>query len=210
MIKIAIASLGCSKNLVDTENILATLQCKGYELVSDEAEADVIIINTCCFIEDAKMESINMILELAKYKKDKCKALIVTGCLAQRYKSEILKEMPEVDAVAAIGSDLSMAITSALERKREFISCKWQLSSDRILTTPEYTAYLKIAEGCDNNCTYCVIPSIRGCYRSRKMEDILSEAEGLVKRGVKELILIAQDTTYYGVDIYGKSRLSIN
>lgn len=207
MVKIAVASLGCSKNLVDTENILGTLRCKGYELVNEEAEADVIIVNTCCFIEDAKMESIEVILDLAQHKKEKCKALIVTGCMAERYKEEILKEMPEVDAVAAIGSDLTQAITAAVEGRREFVSEKWNLESERVLTTPGYTAYLKIADGCDNNCTYCVIPSIRGAYHSRTIDDIFAEAKGLAEGGVKELILIAQDTTSYGTDLYGESRL---
>ncbi|MDD4689616.1 MAG: 30S ribosomal protein S12 methylthiotransferase RimO [Eubacteriales bacterium] len=207
MYKVSIVSLGCSKNLVDSEVIMSALENRGYTLVEDESEAEVIIVNTCCFIEDAKMESIEMIIELGELKKEKCKAIIVTGCMAQRYKEQILNEMPEVDAIATIGADLTKAVVSAMEGNKCVIDSDWDISGDRVLTTPSYTAYLKIAEGCDNHCTYCVIPSIRGKYVSRPMEDIISEAKRLASGGVKELVVIAQDTTNYGVDLYGEKKL---
>lgn len=207
MYKVCIVSLGCSKNLVDSEVIMSALKNRGYTLTDDESEAEVIIVNTCCFIEDAKMESIEMIIELGQLKKGKCKALIVTGCMAQRYKEQILREMPEVDGVASIGADLTKAVVSAMEGSRCVIEDEWQTDGSRILSTPSYTAYIKIAEGCDNHCTYCVIPSIRGRYISRPMEDIIKEAKTLSDSGVKELVVIAQDTTNYGVDLYGEQRL---
>jgi len=207
--KVLMASLGCAKNLVDTEGMLGIITQNGLQIVDDESEADVIIINTCCFINDAKQESIDTILELAKWKiEGKCKRLIVTGCMAQRYKDEIIKELPEVDAVVGVGSIAD--IVSVIDSGENNILCDKQyshLTSERIRTTPIYTAYLKVADGCDNHCTYCVIPSIRGKYTSRTIEDIVCEAENLAKNGVKELIIIAQDTTNYGMDIYGHVRL---
>lgn len=207
MYKVCIVSLGCSKNLVDSEVIMSALKNRGYTLTEDESEAEIIIVNTCCFIEDAKMESIEAIIELGKLKKDKCKAIIVTGCMAQRYREQILREMPEVDAVAAIGADLTKAVVSAVEGQRCVIEESWETDGSRIVSTPPYTAYIKIAEGCDNHCTYCVIPSIRGRYISRPMEDIIQEAKTLSDGGVKELVIIAQDTTNYGVDLYKEQRL---
>lgn len=207
--KVAIASLGCAKNLVDTEGMLGIITQNGLEIVDDESIADVIIINTCCFINDAKQESIDTIIELAKWKKEgQCKRLIVTGCMAQRYRDEIIKELPEVDAVVGVGSIAD--IVSVINSGENNILCDKEYShitSERIRTTPAYSAYLKIADGCDNHCTYCVIPSIRGRYISRTIEDIVKEAENLAKNGVKELIIIAQDTTNYGMDIYGEVRL---
>ncbi len=209
MTKVAIASLGCAKNLVDTEGMLGIITQNGLEIVEDESEADVIIINTCCFINDAKQESIDTIIELAKWKTEgQCKRLIVTGCMAQRYRDEIIKELPEVDAVVGVGSIAD--IVSVINSGENNILCDKEYShitSQRILTTPSYSAYLKVADGCDNHCTYCVIPSIRGRYISRAIEDIVKEAENLANNGVKELIIIAQDTTNYGMDIYGEVRL---
>ena len=208
MIKVAVVSLGCSKNRVDSENMLGILLQNGCEIADDESEADVIIVNTCCFINDAKQESIDAILELAEYKKQNCKRLIVTGCLAERYKDEILSELPEVDAVLGVGHIADIA--DAVKSSEKQILCEKEFShvlAERFVTTPEYTAYIKIADGCDNHCTYCVIPSIRGKFKSRSEEDIVAEAESLVKRGARELIIIAQDTTSYGVDLYGEARL---
>ncbi len=212
--KVSLASLGCSKNLVDSEYMLGILEGAGYEIVDNEEDAEVIIVNTCTFIESAKTESIECILELAGYKNTNCKALIVAGCLAQRYKEQILSEIPEVDAVVGVNEYSKIAeIISHLDNKECGIMCCGDayLSDEglpRLRTTPEYTAYLKIAEGCDNHCTYCVIPSIRGKYRSRRLEDIVEEAEKMVAEGVKELVVIAQDTTRYGMDLYGEYRLS--
>ncbi len=208
-------SLGCSKNLVDAEEMLGIINKSGFEFVEDESEADAIIVNTCAFIDDAKKESIDCILEMAEYKKQgKDKALIVTGCLAQRYKEEILNEMPEVDAVVGTNDfyDISKILTEIFEKKEKKVYCSDNICEvpdniERVLTTPSYTAFLKIAEGCDNHCTYCVIPSIRGAYRSRTVESIVAEAKKLAEGGVKELIVIAQDTTRYGMDIYGKQEL---
>ena len=208
MYKVSIVSLGCSKNLVDSEVIMSALQNRGYTLVEDESEAEVIIVNTCCFIEDAKMESIEMIIDLGQLKKENCKALIVTGCMAQRYKEQILREMPEVDAVASIGADLTKAVVSAMEGSRCVVEDNWETDGTRVLTTPPYTAYLKIAEGCDNHCTYCVIPSIRGKFISRPMEEVIAEAKTLADGGVKELVIIAQDTSNYGADLYGEPKLA--
>ena len=215
MSKISLASLGCSKNLIDSEQMLGILQEAGYEIVENEEDADILIVNTCTFIESAKMESIECILELAQYKKaGKCRFLLVTGCMAQRYKEQILREMPEVDAVIGTNEyDKIVEILKELKQPHQaFVRCAEEPllceHVPRLRSTPPYTAYLKIAEGCDNRCTYCVIPSIRGRYRSRKMEDIIKEAEQLANDGVKELIVIAQDTTRYGKDLYGEYKLS--
>ena len=215
MSKISLASLGCSKNLIDSEQMLGMLHEAGYEIVENEEDADILIVNTCTFIESAKMESIECILELAQYKKaGKCRLLLVTGCMAQRYKEQILREMPEVDAVIGTNEyDKIVEILKELEQPHQaFVHCAEEPllceNVPRLRSTPPYTAYLKIAEGCDNRCTYCVIPSIRGRYRSRKMEDIVKEAEQLANDGVKELIVIAQDTTRYGKDLYGEYKLS--
>lgn len=203
--------MGCSKNLVDAEHMLGILSEHGFEIVENEEDADVIIVNTCTFIESAKNESIECILELSQYKNSgNCKALIVTGCMAQRYKEQILSEMPEVDAVIGTNEyDKIADVIAELDNDKTDIlwcgaGCPDEQNMPRIRTTPSYTAYLKIAEGCDNHCTYCVIPSIRGRYKSRKIEDIVSEAEKLVSDGVRELVVIAQDTTAYGKDIYGE------
>ena len=211
--KVGMVSLGCPKNQVDAEIMLSLLSEGGYELTADEKQADAIIVNTCGFIGDAKKEAIENILELAQLKQtDNLKALIVTGCLAERYRDEILSEMPEVDAVVGIGSNKNICsvVKAAVE------GCPYSefgektallMDHDRILTTPPYSAYLRVADGCDNCCTYCAIPMIRGGYRSRKMEDILAEANTLAQNGAKEIILIAQDTTRYGEDIYNKLML---
>ena len=214
MTKIGFVSLGCSKNLVDTEVMLHHLATAGYEITAEAEEADIIVLNTCGFIESAKNESIENILDLAWLKENgKLKGLICTGCLAERYREEIMKEMPEVDALVGVGS-LS-AITEAVravEKGEKFTRFDDKetapLGGDRVLTTPEYTAYLKVGEGCDNKCTYCAIPLIRGRFRSRPIEDIVKEAKDLEALGVKELNLIAQDTTRYGLDLYGEYRLA--
>jgi len=208
--KIAVASLGCSKNLVDTENIIGDLTSKGYEFTTDESIADVILVNTCCFINDAKQESIDIIIDVGQWKTDgNCKKIIVTGCLAQRYKEEIIKELPEVDAVIGIGN--IQKIIEAIESDENIVECNeaYCINSfpSRVLTTPSYMAYLKVADGCDNHCTYCVIPSIRGKLISRKIEDCVSEAKRLVENGVFEIVLLAQDLTNYGKDIYGRPQL---
>ena len=214
---IAFVSLGCDKNLVDSEHMLGLLNEAGFTLIADESEAEVLVVNTCCFIEDAKRESIEQILEVARYKEvGACKALIVTGCMAQRYKQEILDEMPEVDAVVGTTSydKIVETVTEVLEAKgvkvqhfdtidREHIE-----NMPRILTTAGYFAYMKIAEGCDNKCTYCIIPSLRGKYRSRPMDQLINEAKRLAKDGVSELILVAQDTTLYGTDLPGDETLA--
>ncbi len=214
MKKLALTSLGCSKNLIDSEQMLGLLEQAGYEIVENEEDAEIIVVNTCTFIESAKMESIECILELAQYKESgSCQYLVVAGCLAQRYQEQVLREIPEVDAV--VGTNEYQEIVSVLkELEREdakhlFCSDEVCLCDEipRLRTTPPYTAYLKIAEGCDNHCTYCVIPSIRGKYRSRTMENIVQEAEQLASEGVKELVVIAQDTTRYGIDLYGEYRL---
>lgn len=210
MIKVSMVSLGCPKNQVDAEQMLYTLKSAGFDITVSEAEADAIIVNTCGFIESAKAEAIENILEAARYKKEgKCKAVIVTGCLAERYKDDITEEIPEVDVCVGVGSngDIAEIVKSAVEGKRENRygeKYELNLNAKRILGGPYYTAYLKIADGCDNCCTYCAIPKIRGRMRSRKIEDIISEAKDLASRGVKELIVVAQDTTAYGADIYGK------
>ena len=212
--KIMFASLGCDKNLVDTENMLGILKDKGFEFTDDEMQADVIAVNTCCFINDAKQESINTILEMAEHKKDAvCKALIVTGCLAHRYKDEIIEEIPEVDALIGTSSydKIAEVVLSVLEGKGiNFVESADRLpvvNNHRVMTTGGYYEYLKIAEGCDKHCTYCIIPKVRGNFRSFTMEYLLEQAEYLVKNGTKELILVAQETTLYGMDIYGKKAL---
>lgn len=209
-------SLGCDKNLVDSEEMLGALTSGGYRITDDESKADVIIINTCCFIHDAKEESIQTILEMASYKEQgNCKALIVTGCLAQRYKEEITQEIPEVDAVLGTNSQDSIleAVSKALEGKVTHIFTPLEgipeLPGKRMMTTGGYYEYLKIAEGCDKHCTYCIIPSIRGSYRSVPMEKLISQAEELAEQGVKELILVAQETTLYGKDLYGEKSLHL-
>ena len=213
MYSIGIVSLGCAKNQTDAETMLGILAEDGFTITADSADADIIIVNTCGFIESAKRESIDAILEMAEYKNGKCKLLIATGCLAERYSGEILKEFPEVDAVVGTGDydKIAEVIRAAVNGEKPVISGHINRSVPerlpRILSTPPYTAYLKIADGCDNNCTYCAIPLIRGRYRSRRMEDIVEEAETLAESGVKELILIAQDTSRYGTDIYGESCL---
>lgn len=213
--KLLCISLGCDKNLVDTEMMLGLLNRDGYTFTDDEYEADVIVINTCCFIGDAKEESVNTILEMAQRKTDgNCKALIVTGCLAQRYKQEIIDEIPEVDGILGTSTydEISNVLKGALGGE-EPVSCFHDLDvlpeteTDRILTTGGHYAFLKIAEGCDKHCTYCIIPTLRGNYRSVPMEKLVKEAEKLADKGVKELILVAQETTLYGVDLYGKKSL---
>ena len=212
--KLLFISLGCDKNLVDSEYMIGMLTEEGIELTDDEYEADVIIINSCCFIGYAKEESINTILEMAQHKTDgNCKSLIVTGCLAQRYKDEIFEEIPEVDAI--LGTNSYDAIYEAV--KETIANKKYsnlntleglpKINNKRLVTTGGHYAYLKIAEGCNKNCTYCVIPSIRGRYRSVPMEEIVEQAKELVEFGVKELILVAQETTLYGVDLYGEKSL---
>lgn len=214
--KILFISLGCDKNLVDTEVMLGFLASRGYEMTDDETQADIIVINTCCFIHDAKEESIRNILDMAEYKKEgKVKALVVTGCLAQRYKQEIIDEIPEVDAVLGTTSyeDIVEAIDEALKGEKHVIMHDLEElpenDTKRLVTTGGHFAYLKIAEGCDKHCTYCIIPKIRGNFRSVPMERILKEANDLAEQGVKELILVAQETTLYGKDIYGKKSLHL-
>ena len=213
MTKIGFVSLGCSKNLVDTEVMLRTLHDAGFEITPDESEAEIIIVNTCGFIESAKQESIDNILDVAALKEwGKCRHIIATGCLVERYREEVMREMPEVDALVGVGSldDIANACRAVLKGEK-YTSFKdketSELGGERILTTPDHTAYLKIAEGCDNLCTYCAIPLIRGKFRSRSIEDIVKEAKDLESLGVKELNLIAQDTTRYGLDIYGEYSL---
>ena len=205
--KIGFVSLGCAKNLTDTETMLGILSQDGYEITAEVKEADVLVVNTCAFIDSAKEESINSILEMAQYKEDKCELLVVTGCLAQRYKEEIEKELTEVDIILGTTDydKIASVITAYYEKgtKCSYVGdANTPVSYDlpRIKTTAPYTAYLKIADGCDNFCTYCIIPKLRGKYKSRPEESILSEARELAKSGVKELILIAQDTAYYGRD----------
>lgn len=213
--KILFVSLGCDKNLVDTENMLGILKNKGFEFTDDEWEADIIAINTCCFIGDAKQESINTILEMAEHKKDaRCKVLVVAGCLAHRYQDEIIKEIPEVDAFVGTSSYDKIAdmINSVLEEKGisnfvEDANRMPMVEADRIVTTTGYYEYLKIAEGCDKHCTYCVIPKVRGSFRSFPIEYLVNQTKKLVEGGVKEIILVAQETTLYGVDLYGKKSL---
>lgn len=213
--KIGVVSLGCPKNLVDSETMLGLIHEENYEITNDPSEAEIIIVNTCGFIESAKEESINTILQMAEYKKSgSCKYIIVTGCLSQRYAEELFSELPEADAIAGvevydeIGSIIKRVMNGErfimLERsKPDVIYTSKETFLPRILTTPSYTAYLKIAEGCDNCCSYCAIPKIRGPYRSKPMEQVLKEAKALADNGVKELIVVAQDTTRYGEDLPG-------
>ena len=212
--KILFISLGCDKNLVDTEVMLGLLASRGYEMTDDETEADIIVINTCCFIHDAKEESIQNILEMAEYKKEeKVKALIVTGCLAERYRQEILDEIPEVDEVLGTTAydRILDAVDAALAGEHSVMLADIDAlplpDTKRLVTTGGHFAYLKIAEGCDKHCTYCIIPKIRGNYRSVPMERLILEAEELAAQGVKELILVAQETTLYGKDLYGEKSL---
>ena len=214
--KILFISLGCDKNLVDSEKMLGLLDEKGYCMTDDETAADVIVINTCCFINDAKEESVQTILEMAEYRKSgNCKALIVTGCLAQRYQKEITEEIPEVDAILGTTSydKILEAIEKALKgqvyEQFEDIQRLALPEGRRLLTTGGHYAYLKIAEGCDKHCTYCIIPKVRGNFRSVPMEQLVAEAESLAGEGVKELILVAQETTLYGTDLYGEKSLHV-
>jgi ribosomal protein S12 methylthiotransferase len=207
-------SLGCDKNLVDSEVMLGLLDKKGYLIVDSEEDADIIVVNTCCFIHDAKEESIQTILEMAEYKKEgKLKALIVTGCLAQRYQQEIIDEIPEVDAVLGTTSydHIVEAVEEALAGNGhvvlEDVDALPDVKEKRLVTTGGHYAYMKIAEGCDKHCTYCIIPKLRGNYRSVPMEKLLAEAKALADQGVKELILVAQETTVYGKDLYGEKSL---
>ena len=212
--KILFISLGCDKNLVDTEVMLGMLASRGYEMTNDEQEADIIVINTCCFIHDAKEESIQNILEMAEYKKNgSAKALIVTGCMAERYRQEILDEIPEVDEVLGTTAydRILDAVDAALAGQHEVMTADLDAlplpETKRLVTTGGHFAYLKIAEGCDKYCTYCIIPKIRGNFRSVPMERLLKEAQDLAEQGVKELILVAQETTLYGKDLYGEKSL---
>ena len=212
--KILFISLGCDKNLVDTEVMLGMLASRGYEMTNDEQEADIIVINTCCFIHDAKEESIQNILEMAEYKKNgSAKALIVTGCMAERYRQEILDEIPEVDEVLGTTAydRILDAVDAALAGQHEVMTADLNAlplpATKRLVTTGGHFAYLKIAEGCDKHCTYCIIPKIRGNFRSVPMERLLKEAQDLAEQGVKELILVAQETTLYGKDLYGEKSL---
>ena len=214
--KILFISLGCDKNLVDTEVMLGLLASRGYEMTDDETQADVIVINTCCFIHDAKEESIQNILEMAEYKKQgKIRALIVTGCLAQRYRQEIIDEIPEVDEVLGTTAydKILDAVDAALAGEHSVMLSDLDAlplpDTKRLVTTGGHFAYLKIAEGCDKHCTYCIIPKIRGNFRSVPMEHLLKEAQELADQGVKELILVAQETTLYGKDLYGEKSLHI-
>ena len=207
--KVGFVSLGCSKNLIDTEMMIGLFKNNNYEIVNNPKNAEIIVINTCGFIESAKEEGINTILEMSEYKKTgKCKYIIVTGCLVQRYKEELEKALPEVDLFMTIdeynniGDKIEKLINRDNKNKKEYLDYM-----DRVVTTGNTTAYLKIAEGCSNRCTYCAIPNIRGPYVSRKMEDILEEANMLAKNGYKEIIVIAQDTTKYGLDLYGEQKL---
>ena len=212
--KILFISLGCDKNLVDSEVMLGLLAQKGHTITSDEQDADAVVINTCCFIHDAKEESIQTILEMAALKEQGLKALIVTGCLAQRYKEEILQEIPEIDAVLGTTSYASIvdaveeaAAGHAYSRYDPIDYLPDNSGVERMITTGTYMAYMKIAEGCDKCCTYCVIPKIRGSYRSVPMPELLAEAKRLAEEGVKELVLVAQETTVYGMDLYGEKTL---
>jgi ribosomal protein S12 methylthiotransferase len=212
-IKVGMISLGCPKNQIDAEIMLARLKDKGFALTADAGLADVVIINTCGFIEDAKKESIENILEMAQLKKEKrIKGIVVTGCLAQRYFNEMSEEFPEVNCILSVGneSDIITAVNAAYEGKKlklESAPEKLEISGKRIITTLPFYSYIKIAEGCDNRCSYCIIPYLRGRYRSRPIEEIVKEAEGLAQNGVKELVVVAQDTTRYGKDLYGEFAL---
>ncbi len=211
--KVGMVSLGCPKNQMDAELMLARIKNAGFELIADSGLADVVVINTCGFIEDAKKESIEQIIEFGKLKEEgRIKRIIVTGCMAERYRDEIVKELPECDAVLGLGAngDIVEALKSVIDGERVVRfpekAC-WSLDGERLQTTPEYFAYIRVGDGCDNCCTYCAIPEIRGRLRSRRMETIVDEAHKLVESGVKELVLVAQDTTLYGVDLYGNHAL---
>ncbi len=214
--RVLFISLGCDKNLADSEEMLGLLTARGHEIVDDETQADAIVINTCCFIKDAKEESVENILEMAEYKKSgSCRALVVTGCMAQRYQKEIIDEVPEVDAVLGTTSygDIVKALEEAaagnhFEEYRD-IDYLPDTGSKRVLTTGGHFGYLKIAEGCDKHCTYCIIPKLRGKFRSVPMERLIAQAEDMAEQGVRELILVAQETTVYGKDLYGKKSLHI-
>lgn len=218
--KIGFVSLGCPKNQLDTEVMLHELMAAGYEVTPEETEADVVIINTCAFIESAKQEAIDNILDIAWLKKHHTlKAIVVTGCLAERYRDQIFEEMPEVDAILGVGSihNIVEAVEAVTVKKKKGSKRKYssylpndevKLGGDRVLTTPDYSAYIKIAEGCDNKCAYCAIPGIRGRFRSREADDIIAEAKQLEALGVKELNVVAQDITRYGLDIYGEYKLA--
>lgn len=220
LMKIGFVSLGCPKNQLDTEVMLHELMAAGYEVTPEETEADVVIINTCAFIESAKQEAIDNILDIAWLKKHHTlKAIVVTGCLAERYRDQIFEEMPEVDAILGVGSihNIVEAVEAVTTKKKKGSKKKYssylkndevRLGGDRVLTTPDYSAYIKIAEGCDNKCAYCAIPGIRGRFRSREMDDIIAEAKQLEALGVKELNVVAQDITRYGLDLYGEYRLA--
>ncbi len=212
LMKVGVISLGCSKNRVDTELMLGILRKAGYEIVADERDADILIVNTCGFIDPAKQESIDTLLSLSEYKEHgKLKLLVATGCLAQRYEDAILQDMPEVDLLLGVSQyeKLPQAIEEALGGKRPSYCAPDQsiLSGDRVLTTPPYTAYIRIADGCDNRCTYCAIPLIRGGFRSRDIEDVLDEIRTLAAQGVREHVLVAQDTSRFGIDRVGHSQL---
>ncbi len=213
-IKVGFVSLGCPKNQLDTEVMLGELYSGGFEIVSEDIEADVVVINTCGFIESAKKEAIDNIIDVGWLKKNRqLKAIVVTGCLAERYREQIFEQLPEVDAVLGVGSlhNICEAVRTAYEGKK-YSSFEDKnavlLGGDRIITTPDYYAYIKVAEGCDNCCAYCAIPNIRGKFRSRPMEDIVAEAKTLEEIGVKELVVVAQDTTRYGLDLYGEYKLA--
>jgi ribosomal protein S12 methylthiotransferase len=205
--KVGFVSLGCSKNLVDTEMAIGLLKNDGFEIVSDPSKAQMIIVNTCGFIESAKEEAINTIIEMAQFKKKNCKYLIAMGCLVKRYKKELQKSLPEVDLFISLDEydNFNQLILNLIKKKSNNNTLDYM---DRIISTGSTTAFLKIAEGCSNNCTYCAIPYIRGKYISRPFEDIIKEAKQLAKQGIKELIVIAQDTTKYGIDLYNKPRLA--
>lgn len=212
--KILFVSLGCDKNLVDTEFMLGTLGASGHTFTNDETQAEVIVVNSCCFINDAKEESINTILEMAEYKeRGSCKALIVTGCLAERYKDEIVQEIPQVDAILGTNSyeEIEHALEEVLKgqhyQKYKPLEGLPNITAKRTLTTGGHYAHLKIAEGCNKNCAYCIIPQIRGRYRSVPLEELITQARALAAEGVKELILVAQETTLYGIDLYGEKSL---
>ncbi|KAJ51579.1 ribosomal protein S12 methylthiotransferase [Clostridium tetanomorphum] len=211
-LKFGLVSLGCDKNRIDSEIMIGKIS-KNNTITSDPSEADVIIVNTCGFIEDAKQESIDTILEMTKYKQRNCKVLIVTGCLSQRYGKELQELLPEVDVMIGVNDydKLEEAVKKVIEDKEKLFYCNYSdkgvNEGERVLTTLNHYAYLRIGEGCDNFCTYCVIPRIRGKYRSRKIENILNEAKTLAENGVKEIILVAQDTTRYGIDLYGKKMI---
>ena len=214
--KILFISLGCDKNLVDSEHMLGLLVEHGFEITDSEEDAEVIVINTCCFIHDAKEESIQNILEMAKYRTaGRCKVLLVTGCMAERYRDEIIEEIPEVDAVLGTNSydKILDAIQDVLggDRFQEYADLKGlpKIDAQRVVTTGGHYEYLKIAEGCDKHCTYCIIPKLRGPYRSVPMEELIAEAKTMAEQGVKELVLVAQETTLYGIDLYGKPSLHL-